>query len=184
MVCLFTIADFIPEISERGNILASQLGREYIQTMKKSIVLLCGGFLLAVYPSAAQATLGEPASAVETTGTAPSAAQRAAQTRNGYTTREIKTDAATVREFITPSGIVFGISWRGMAQPDLTSQLGGYADEYRKAAQKAPRQRGKRHHSVKAAGVVVEKWGHMRDMQGRAYVPSLMPPGVNADEIK
>ena len=32
--------------------------------------------------------------------------------------------------------------------------------------------------------VVVEKWGHMRNLQGRAYAPALLPPGVSSDEIR
>jgi len=31
---------------------------------------------------------------------------------------------------------------------------------------------------------VVETWGHMRAMRGRAYVPALVPAGVALDEIR
>jgi hypothetical protein len=31
---------------------------------------------------------------------------------------------------------------------------------------------------------VVETGGHMRDLRGRAYLPSLLPPDVSADEIQ
>jgi hypothetical protein len=37
---------------------------------------------------------------------------------------------------------------------------------------------------LKANNVVVEKWGHMRNLQGRAYAPALMPQGVSVDEIR
>jgi hypothetical protein len=46
------------------------------------------------------------------------------------------------------------------------------------------RQPGRRHVTVKTDGVVVEKWGHMRNLQGRAYAPALIPQGVSVDEIK
>jgi hypothetical protein len=48
----------------------------------------------------------------------------------------------------------------------------------------AHRQPGRRHVTVKTDSVVVEKWGHMRNLQGRAYAPALIPKGVNVDEIK
>jgi len=37
---------------------------------------------------------------------------------------------------------------------------------------------------VRTDRVVVEKWGNMRNLQGRAYAPALIPPGVSIDEIK
>jgi len=54
----------------------------------------------------------------------------------------------------------------------------------RKPWEKPSGKPGRRHVQVKTDGVVVEKWGHMRNMQGRAYAPALIPKGVNVDEIK
>ena len=71
-----------------------------------------------------------------------------------------------------------------MSNPDLTQLLGSYADEYHQALQKTPRKHGRRFNRVKTNRLVVEKWGHMRNLQGRAYVPDLIPPGVNVDDIK
>lgn len=98
--------------------------------------------------------------------------------------REVTSDANIVREYISPSGIIFAFAWNGLSHPDLTSQLGSYAGEYQKALRQSPGQKGKRHSQVKGNRVIVEKWGHMRNMQGRAYIPSLIPTGVSIDEIK
>jgi hypothetical protein len=89
-----------------------------------------------------------------------------------------------VREYVSTSGVVFGIAWNGLIHPNLTQLLGSYAGEYQEALLQTPRIKGSRHLQVKTSGVVVEKWGHMRNLQGRAYVPSLIPPGVRVDEIK
>ena len=89
-----------------------------------------------------------------------------------------------MREYVSPSGVVFGIAWSGLVPPDLTQLLGSYAPEYQEALQQTPRQKGSRHLRVETPGVIVEKWGHMRNLQGRAYAPALIPPGVSVDEIK
>jgi len=104
--------------------------------------------------------------------------------RGGYTVQEIESASVAIREYISPSGIVFGIAWNGLIHPDLTQLLGSYAKEYKKALQQTPRRLGQRHLQVKTSRVVVEKWGHMRNLQGRAYAPALIPPGVSANEIR
>jgi hypothetical protein len=152
-----------------------------------SIPLLIG--LLSVVLSCAsagqaRATLGEPAASVESDSTALSAVRRSATSRTGYTVQEIVSDAATIREYVSPGGIVFGIAWNGLTHPDLGPLLGAYHAEYRQARQQTPRQHGRRFLHLKSAHIVVEKWGHMRDLRGRAFVPSLVPPGVSTDEIK
>ena len=151
----------------------------------KSFILCCcfTVFTLGVVQQA-QATLGETADSVKSDRKALSAVPHATQVRNGYTIQELKTEANVMREYILPSGVVFAIAWNGRSHPDLSSQLGTYAGEYQKALQQTPGQRGKRHLQVKTSKVIVEKWGHMRNLQGRAYAPALIPQGVSVDEIK
>ena len=132
-----------------------------------------------------QAALGESADSVESDRKALSAVKHATTVRNGYTVQEFALDGTLVREYVSPSGIVFGIAWNGLTYPDLTPLLGSYASEYQAALRQTPRRPGlRRHQVVKTDRVVVEKWGHMRNLQGRAYAPALIPPGVNIDAIK
>lgn len=130
------------------------------------------------------AALGEPASSVAAGRRALSASQPSTTNRAAYTVQETKTGANSVREYISPSGIVFSVAWNGISHPDLVPLLGSYTDEYRQALQQKPRQRGQRRIQVKGNRVVVEKWGHMRNLRGRAYVSALIPAGVTIDEIK
>ena len=104
--------------------------------------------------------------------------------RTGYNVHEVISASVTLREYLSPSGVVFGIAWNGLIHPDLTPLLGSYAGEYGEALRQTPRKPGRRRLQVKTNQVVVEKWGHMRNLKGRAYAPALIPPGVSVDEIK
>ncbi len=154
---------------------------------RKHFILFLGLGLLAVTLAAtrpAPATLGEAADSVTTERKALSAAQGAATAPRSYKVQEIVSDSTTIREYISPNDIVFAIAWNGLTNPDLTQLLGSYAEEYNQAMQKTPRKHGRRFNRVKTNRLVVEKWGHMRNLQGRAFVPNLIPPGVSVDDIK
>jgi hypothetical protein len=131
-----------------------------------------------------RATLGEPAESVISDRKAISADRSSTTVCNGYTIQEVISDSVSVREYISPSGVVFGIAWSGLIHPDLTLLLGSYAGEYQEALKQTPRKYGRRFSQVRTDRVVVEKWGHMRHLQGRAYAPALIPSGVSIDEIK
>lgn len=156
--------------------------------MKRRLYALFLGLSLSVATFAtaqrAQATLGESADSITSDQNALSAVQGSITVHNGYTVQEILSDSTIVREYLAPSGIVFGIGWNGLIHPDLTLLLGSYAGEYEEALRQTPRKPGHRPYEVKTDRVVVQKWGHMRNLQGRAYAPTLIPPGVSVDEIR
>lgn len=145
------------------------------------LVLLAGTLSL---PPQAQATLGEGPESIAEDCNALSALKRGTFSRTNYTVQEFTTDATAVREYLTPAGVVFAVAWKGLVPPDLTTLLGSYADEFRDAQRKTPRKHGQKQLRIKADRVVVETWGHMRNLQGRAYLPALLPEGVNVHEIK
>jgi hypothetical protein len=154
--------------------------------MKKITYALCIGIIVAALGNAriTHATLGESAESVMSDRKAISADRSTTTVRNGYTIKEVISDSVSVREYISPSGLVFGIAWSGLIHPDLTPLLGSYAAEYKVALKQTPRKHGRRFSQVRTDRVVVEKWGHMRHLQGRAYAPALIPSGVSIDEIK
>lgn len=151
-------------------------------TFVKLTFFVLGAVILC--PSSVLATLGEPADSVTSDSKALSTVQRSTTVRSGYSVQVMESDATTVREYVAPSGIVFGIAWNGMVHPDVTKLLGTYAGEYNQALKQSPRKPGSRHQQVKTGRLVVEKWGHMRNFQGRAYDPNLLPPGVDSEDIK
>lgn len=109
-----------------------------------------------------------------------------AATSASYTVKETTFSAGTVvREYVGADGNVFGISWRGPFMPDLSSLLGTYFPQYKRAieAQRAQRP-GRGPVAVEQAGLVVHSLGHMRAYFGQAYLPAALPSGVSADDIQ
>ena len=91
-------------------------------------------------------------------------------------------DGSVVNQFVSPSGIVFGVSWQGATIPDLSQLLGEYFPEFQQAARSLGRKRGGI--GVKTDRVVVESGGHMRAFRGRAYVPALVPESLSPAVIQ
>ncbi len=155
----------------------------------KDVLISCAGTALAflaiaLSASSANAGLGGASDSVEKDRQALGAATTATSVRANYTVQEIRSDANTVREYVSATGIVFGVAWVGAMHPDLTPLLGSYAAEYETAARTRIQKSGHSRSLVQGSRVVVGKWGHMRKLQGRAYDPALIPSGVSVDEIQ
>jgi hypothetical protein len=158
--------------------------------MDRRIVPIALVFISQCLSFSAQATLGEAAWSLETDRQALKGAPSREISRltrsQPYEVHEIVSDAVTVREYLNPKGIVFGMAWKGRAHPDLSRLLGGYHEDFQKHS--APpkgrfRTRGNQR-AVHGARVVVERAGRMRALTGRAYIPSLLPAGVKPDAIR
>jgi hypothetical protein len=104
-------------------------------------------------------------------------------TSNGrFQVHELQTVGNVVREFVSPDGNIFGVAWRGQSMPQYSQLLGSYTDRITKAAQ------SRRDHRapllIEEPGFVFSAFGHMRFYSGRAYIPSMVPAGVLAEEIR
>jgi hypothetical protein len=141
-------------------------------------------FLLLAASAPARAALGGGADSVESDRKALAATRLQAVARPGYQVHELDTGGVRVRQYLSPQGVVFGLAWDGLAPPDLDTLLGPYAATWREAEARTPRAPGRRARTVTAPNLVVERWGHMRDLRGRAWDPALLPPGVSADAIR
>jgi hypothetical protein len=103
-----------------------------------------------------------------------------------YVVHEIKASAGTiVKEYVSPAGKVFAITWRGQFIPNMQQLLGTYFDQYAQAA-KAQREShpGHRPLNIQQPELVFQNGGHMRSYVGRAYVPDMVPEGVNVDALQ
>jgi hypothetical protein len=104
----------------------------------------------------------------------------------GHTVHELHVPGGTlVREYVSPAGVVFAITWRGPFRPDLQQLLGTYFDPFREAAQAARKKHGGRGPlAIESPELVVTLGGHQRAFLGRAYVPALLPPTVTVKDIQ
>lgn len=148
--------------------------------------LTLGPFLyiaILLAPFSAWAALGDTAASVLTDqarmkGTLHSSDQQT------YVVHEIQTPAGTkVREYVSPQGAVFAVAWEGQFQPDLHQLMGPYYQQAKDAAAQQVRH-GHGPMLIQTDGLVVESAGSQRNIHGRAYIPQMLPKGVEAREIQ
>ena len=156
-----------------------------------TVRLMLLGVLLAAGAGEATATLGQAAATPAASSTAaPLAAARMLATvpsarSSLYTLSEVKLENGTiVREYATPAGLVFAVAWRGPVLPDLSALLGGYFNTFKTGTDQI-RSSGRRGSpvSMERDGLVVRSNGRMRNFFGHAYVPDLIPTGVNIKDV-
>lgn len=130
----------------------------------------------------AHATLGEAEASVQVDRQQIRASvQRSSRTN--FTVHELSTAGnGLVREYVTPAGQVYAVSWQGPFMPNLQQLLGTH---FQTIAQSSDRQQGGRGHLVVHAGpVVFESGGRMRSFHGRAYLSNALPAGTSTDDIQ
>lgn len=144
-----------------------------------SIVLIMLGFCLP-----AVAALGGDVSSVEADRAQMKASIKVTQAE-AYSVQEMQAPGGTViKEYVSPAGRVFAVAWHGPFFPDMQQILGSYFQPYSAALQAQPKHYGRRPLNIQQPGLVVQAGGHMRAYWGRAYVPEMLPQGMNADEVK
>lgn len=140
--------------------------------------------LLAGSAAPALAGLGGDASSIAT-DSAMLKGEVNVSTGNGFTVHEIQLPTGTVlREYLSPAGKVFAITWNGPVVPDLKQTLGTYYEQFRTAVRSAPRGSGHHHLAVDQPDLVIRAHGHMRSLHGLVYVPSLLPANVSLSDIR
>jgi len=139
--------------------------------------------LIFAFPAFAFADLGGDESSIQ----ADRAQMRASvQVARGatYAVHELKTRSGhVVREYVLPSGTVFGIAWQGPSKPDMRQLLGTHFDEYMQAAEQMQRH-GHGPLVVELPSLVVVSAGHIGVFSGRAYLPQMLPDGVRSETIR
>lgn len=140
--------------------------------------------ILMMGSTPAWATLGQYESSVSLDQTKMRSQDRV-QTLQAYKVHELTVaNGALVREFVSPQGLVFGVSWQGPFIPDIQQLLGTYATTLQTAS---PDQRQVRHMRgliVKTKDFVFVSGGHMRFWKGYAFVPSLLPSNVSPEVVQ
>ncbi len=95
-------------------------------------------------------------------------------------------NGTVVREYTTPSGAVFAVSWHGRVIPDLKQLLGAQFSAFQASPN---RQRGGLGHLVvqdaaQNPNLVVESNGRAPSFNGRAYLNHAFPVGVTTNDVE
>jgi len=139
------------------------------------------GLVLLTFSASAFAALGGDVTSVQDDQAHMRAQRRVTQTPS-YSLHEMQTQSGTVvREFVSPQGKVFGVTWHGSTIPDLQQLLGSYYMEFVHAA---PIRRSHGPVSIQTPNFIIQSGGHQRALAGRAYIPEMLPDGVRAGEIQ
>ena len=148
-----------------------------------SVGILLTTTLVTISP--AFAALGEPASSVQADQVHMQGTLRTTQTK-AYAIHEIRAATGTiVREYVSSPGRVFAVAWQGPWPPDMRQILGSYFEQYQQAVQAETISRaGRKPLRIEQPGFVVRAGGHLRSYAGHAYIPDMLPRGVNAEEIQ
>ncbi len=148
----------------------------------RSLRLLLPSVLLAMaFP--AWASLGDNVTTVQSDKVHMQGAVRTVASQL-YVTHEITVPTGqVVREYVSLNGNVFGVSWDGPFQPDFRQLLGSYFEPVKQAAT-AQQRRGHGPITIETSGFVFHQGGHARSFHGSAYVPAMVPQGVNVTEIQ
>jgi Protein of unknown function (DUF2844) len=145
-------------------------------------LLIAAGIM--ILPRPALAALGGDVSSVQADQAHMKAALRI-QPGQTYTVHELhQTSGTVVKEFISPSGKVFAISWSGPFIPDLRQLMGTYFDQYSQAARTIVRRPGRAPLNIQQNGLVVQSGGHMRAFFGKAYLSDQLPQTVGPEMIR
>ena len=148
----------------------------------RSLCVLLPGVLLALaFP--AWGSLGGNVTTVQNDKAHMKGSLRSVATQR-YVKHEITTpNGQVVREFVSSDGSVFGVAWQGQFQPDLQQLLGSYFEPMKQALA-AQQRRGHGPVSVETSGFVFRQAGNARNLHGSAYVPAMVPQGVDVTEIQ
>jgi Protein of unknown function (DUF2844) len=140
------------------------------------------GLIMAATP--AWATLGQSEASV-TSDQLQMKSEHRVQNLQNYKVHELTTaNGAIVREYVSPQGSVFGVSWQGRSAPDMNQLLGTYVNDLQTATAEQTKIQPRRGISVKTKDFVYSNFCRMRICSGSAYVPSLMPSNVSAEVLR
>jgi hypothetical protein len=145
----------------------------------------CSILAILALPFSLSASLGRDATSVQE-DVAKMQGSLHTSSVNSYTLHEIRTPTGVaIKEYASPVGQVFAVTWKGPFHPDLRQLLGPYFDEYVQAVRTQRAQRaGHGPILIQHAGLVVEVSGHLRSFTGRAYIPQQLPAGTRVEDIK
>lgn len=147
----------------------------------RAAIAVAAGIAIASLATPSLAALGGTADSVSADRTALRGMLRSTpQVR--YDVQEIDSGIRTVREYLTRAGQVFAVTWHGAAPPDFQQLLGNYFAQAHAATQ-ATHAAAHRRFAIAQPGFVMQSVARQRDFHGIAYLPMLVPAGVDVSQL-
>lgn len=158
-------------------------------TKRRLLATGTAGLALTLLLPAAHAVLGEPLVLPANASRAQAAAApRSALPAGVQVVERASGDGGWIREYVSPQGIVFAVSWNTRFKPRLDTLLGRYQAGYAAAASQAMARPGRaavqRQATLRADDLVVQSSGFLNTFHGRAWAPSLVPAGFDAATLR
>jgi Protein of unknown function (DUF2844) len=135
------------------------------------------------FATGVQAGLGEGVDSLQRDHAALRGAAMSVTPMAAFDLHEMTTAEGTrVREYVSHAGTVFAVTWAGRTPPDLSVVLAQHYQEFMKAA--AAHRGNHKVFAMTTDTLVMSVMKLPRGFQGQAHVPSLLPAGVNASDIR
>jgi hypothetical protein len=130
------------------------------------------------------ASLGGDVASVQADATSMQAHVRSTQ-HSAYMLHEMQSATGiAIREYISASGTVFGVAWKGAYPPNLKQLLGSEYEQYEQAINTPSGRVGHGPVTIRLPNLVVQLSGHMGDYSGRAYIPDKVPTDMSLESIR
>ena len=142
--------------------------------------------LLVAASLPAAASLGGDVTTVQADQAQMKASRRVTQAA-AYAVHEMQSSGLLVREYVSPAGKVFAVTWQTAGHPNMQQLLGSYYDQFQHAAPPqvgATRRARRAPVAIHTPGLVVEIGGVPRHIVGRAYDPQQLPANVSLTDIR
>ncbi|HEX4051986.1 MAG TPA: DUF2844 domain-containing protein [Steroidobacteraceae bacterium] len=153
-------------------------------SLVRAAITAAAGIALAALATPSLASLGGTADSVGTDSSVLRGMLRSTPEVQ-YDVQEIDSSAVTVREYVTRAGQVFAVTWQGIAPPNFQQLLGNYYTRLQAGAA-ARTSRGPathRHYGINQSDFVMQSLGRMGNFHGIAYIPALVPAGVDVGQL-
>lgn len=145
-------------------------------------------WLLMLAAGPAAAVLGEDLASVQADQLRLGAQRRASVApAAGWQVHELTLpDGSRIRQYATPEGRVFAVSWNTRFKPRFDQLLGAHFAAYAEGGRQLQAQRPGplRAARVEQGDLVVESTAHLQAHVGRAWLRSLLPAGTATDALR
>ena len=148
----------------------------------KLIASTLTGCICLICSCLASASLGGNLATIQADAIHAGASVQVTHTRK-FSVYELQAPSGTlIKEYVSPAGLVFAVTWEGPFLPDLRQLLGDYFGQFTNSAN--ARHAGLGSRMIHQPAFIARTGGHMRALFGRALAPLLFPQGVSTEDIE